>query len=129
MYTESRKKVYSTHFFFLHNFSLDLNKQELIEVKVKLKEKHDRQITNYHKFKLRNWWCQSFLVGVNEVYVGLRNDDGFVDEIEQVNLKSMVQLGKVRTDSEFSESKVIIFYYFFQILELLVSFNVSVILY
>jgi RAT1-interacting protein len=73
---------------------LNLNQQEWVEVKAKLRESHPRQVTNYHKFKTRNWWCQSFLVGIDSVVVGVRNEAGIVQEIEEVSLRTLKHLGQ-----------------------------------
>jgi RAT1-interacting protein len=72
----------------------DLNQQEWVEVKAKLRESHPRQVTSYHKFKARNWWCQSFLVGIDRIVVGVRNEAGIVEAIEEVSLRTLKHLGQ-----------------------------------
>lgn len=70
--------------------SLDeLRRCPLVEVKVKRRESNERQLINFHKFKSRNWWLQSFLVGIDKIHAGLRDDDGFVDEVAAVNIKEL----------------------------------------
>lgn len=44
--------------------------------------------------KARNWWAQSFLVGIQEVYAGLRNDNGLVHRVEKYPLKEVVDESK-----------------------------------
>lgn len=67
----------------------DIKKVPLVEVKVKRRETNERQLTNFYRFKSRNWWLQSFLVGIDAIHVGLRNDDGFVDEVRKVPIKEL----------------------------------------
>lgn len=74
----------------------DLQKCSLIEVKVKRRESNDRQLQNFYRFKSRNWWCQSFLVGIREIITGLRDDNGIVDEITSVELTELVRISKAR---------------------------------
>lgn len=67
----------------------DLKKVPLVEVKVKRRETNERQLLNFHRFKSRNWYLQSFLVGIDTIHVGLRDDDGFVDEVRKISLKEL----------------------------------------
>lgn len=67
----------------------DLRKVPLVEVKVKRRETNERQLTSFHRFKSRNWWLQSFLVGIDQIHVGLRDDDGYVDEVRSVSIKEL----------------------------------------
>ncbi|KFB35549.1 hypothetical protein ZHAS_00002411 [Anopheles sinensis] len=67
----------------------DLRRQEFVEVKVKRKETTQRQRDNFYRFKTKNWWCQSFLVNVQRLIVGLRDDDGIVREIMEMSLKDI----------------------------------------
>ncbi|XP_055606371.1 decapping nuclease DXO homolog [Uranotaenia lowii] len=66
-----------------------LNRLEFVEVKVKRRETNQRQAQNFYRFKTRNWWCQSFLVNVQRLVVGLRNDRGVVDEIREMTLSEL----------------------------------------
>lgn len=66
-----------------------LNRLEFVEVKVKRRETNQRQVDNFHRYKTRNWWCQSFLVNIGKIFVGLRDDRGIVDEIREMNLKEL----------------------------------------
>lgn len=67
----------------------DLNQCKFVELKVKLREQNHRQKQNYHRFKLRNWWCQSFLVNIKKIIVGTRTSDGIVNELSTVNLRDI----------------------------------------
>lgn len=68
---------------------VDLNQCKFIELKVKLQEKHHRQQQNFLRFKLRNWWCQCFLVNIREIIVGTRNDNGIVRNISTMTVKDI----------------------------------------
>lgn len=65
----------------------DLRRSSLVEVKVKRRESNERQLQNFYRFKARNWWLQSFIVGINTIHVGVRNDEGIVDEVTAVPIK------------------------------------------
>jgi RAT1-interacting protein len=67
----------------------DLRKCPLAEVKVKRREANDYQLKNFYKFKARNWWLQSFLVGIDTIHYGVRTDDGIVEDVEEVKLKEL----------------------------------------
>uniref|UniRef100_A0A182PDN3 Decapping nuclease n=1 Tax=Anopheles epiroticus TaxID=199890 RepID=A0A182PDN3_9DIPT len=64
----------------------ELRRQEFVEVKVKRRETTQRQVDNFYRFKTKNWWCQSFLVNVQRLVVGLRDDAGIVREITEMSL-------------------------------------------
>ncbi|XP_058466635.1 decapping nuclease DXO homolog [Malaya genurostris] len=66
-----------------------LARLEFIEVKVKRNETNPRQVENFFRFKTRNWWCQSFLVNIQRIFVGLRDDLGMVNEIKEMSLKEI----------------------------------------
>uniref|UniRef100_A0A182K164 Decapping nuclease n=1 Tax=Anopheles christyi TaxID=43041 RepID=A0A182K164_9DIPT len=64
----------------------DLRRCEFVEVKVKRKETSQRHVDNFYRFKTKNWWCQSFLVNVQRLVVGLRDDAGIVRTITNMSL-------------------------------------------
>ncbi|XP_055532419.1 decapping and exoribonuclease protein-like [Wyeomyia smithii] len=66
-----------------------LNGLQFIEVKVKRRETNQRQVDNFYRYKTIKWWCQSFLVNVQRIFVGLRNDRGIVDEIREMSLEQI----------------------------------------
>lgn len=66
-----------------------LNRLEFVEVKAKRRETNRRQADNFYRFKTRNWWCQSFLVNIRRIFVGLRDDRGIVDEIKEMSLNEI----------------------------------------
>lgn len=68
-----------------------------MELKTRQGPLNERQRFSYLKHKTRNWWCQSFLVGIEDLYVGVRNDKGFVRSIEHVETRSLPKQGAVIT--------------------------------
>lgn len=75
--------------------TVDLNKLHFVELKVKLKEERENQKRNYLKFKLRNWWCQCFLVNIKRIIVGIRNQNGIVHQLTDVDVHSIPKQVKV----------------------------------
>jgi RAT1-interacting protein len=67
----------------------ELRKVPLVEVKVKRRETSERQLNNFYKFKARNYWLQSFLVGIEAIHIGVRNDDGVVEDVKRVPIKEL----------------------------------------
>ncbi|CAO1421853.1 unnamed protein product [Diamesa serratosioi] len=67
-----------------------LKTARFVEVKVKRRESNQRQLSNFYRFKARNFWSQCFLVGIDRVHVGIRNDEGIVEEIKEHALKELV---------------------------------------
>lgn len=47
------------------------------------------------------WWLQSFLVDTKKLLVGMRDDNGIVNKLLNLNVSQIIQ-----------EAKVIIFFYF-----------------
>ncbi|XP_055704490.1 decapping and exoribonuclease protein-like [Phlebotomus papatasi] len=66
---------------------------EFVEVKTKKREEHPQQLRNFKRFKLRKWWCQSFLAGIDSVFVGVRNNKGIVEKIERMRVGEMAEIG------------------------------------
>ena len=58
-----------------------------IELKTTRKIDTKKQRFNFEKFKLLKWWAQSFAVGVRQILVGFRDDDGMVQKMQ--NLETM----------------------------------------
>ncbi|XP_052873562.1 decapping nuclease DXO homolog [Anopheles cruzii] len=67
----------------------DLRRLEFVEVKVKRQETTQRQVENFYRYKAKNWWCQSFLVNIQRLVVGLRDDRGIVREIKDMKLNDL----------------------------------------
>lgn len=66
-----------------------LNTLKFIELKTRRSNMNFKQARNYKRFQTRKWWCQSFLVGIKDIYVGLRNENGLINRIEHVNVSSL----------------------------------------
>lgn len=75
--------------------SIDLNECNFVELKVKLREQNERQKTNYHRFKLRNWWCQTFLANIQKIIVGTRNSNGIIENISNLSVKDIPKQNRV----------------------------------
>lgn len=75
--------------------SVDFNRCNFVELKVKLLEQNERQRQNYFRFKLRNWWCQTFLANIQKIIVGTRNDDGIVDGVSVLHVRDIPKQNKV----------------------------------
>lgn len=73
---------------------IDWKKLKFVELKTNRTVKTTWQDRNYRK-KLLKWWCQSFLVGVEEVICGNRTDKGFVYELDEVKVSEMPKISKV----------------------------------
>lgn len=76
--------------------TMDLNKLNFIELKVKLKEERPNQHRNYLKFKVRNWWCQCFLVNIKKIVVGTRSSDGIIEQISEVDVRDIPKQSQVK---------------------------------
>lgn len=75
---------------------INLNDLKFTELKVRIKPSNQRQVENFHRFKTRNWWCQSYLTNVQKIIVGMRTESGIVDELESINVESMPRMYEVR---------------------------------
>lgn len=73
----------------------DMNKLEFVELKVKLREEHKNQKINNLRFRLRNWWCQCFLANIKKIVVGTRSPAGIVDEMTELDVRSIPKLVQV----------------------------------
>lgn len=61
--------------------NVDLNAVQFAEIKANRMAQTDRQAEKFFKQKARNWWAQSFLVGVERIVVGDRTDAGVVVQL------------------------------------------------
>ncbi|XP_065367528.1 decapping nuclease DXO homolog isoform X1 [Calliphora vicina] len=71
----------------------NLDSLKYVELKVRQGNLNSFQYKSFLRHKTRNWWCQSFLVGVQDLYVGMRNEKGFVQDIERMEMRSLPKLG------------------------------------
>lgn len=77
--------------------TINMDSLNFIELKVKLIEERENQYRNYLRFKLRNWWCQSFLVNIKKILVGTRNPNGIVTQLSTLDVRSIPKQAGVRT--------------------------------
>lgn len=62
---------------------------KFVEMKTSRMIEHDRQRNNFFRFKVMKWWGQSFLVGIEEIVCGWRNDNGIVSDIQSFSVESL----------------------------------------
>lgn len=79
----------------------DLERLKFVELKVHRRATNHRQQQNFYRFKVRNWWSQCFLVGVSQVIMGERNDDGFVTHMQVLDVRELAKEGKVSKQTTF----------------------------
>lgn len=60
-----------------------------IELKTSRLIETQRQHENFCKFKLLKWWAQSFLIGIQEVVCGFRDDQGVVKCLQSYQVSQM----------------------------------------
>jgi RAT1-interacting protein len=70
-----------------------LLKSELVELKTARQFPNGQMPHNFRKHNLRKWWCQSFTVGVSNILVGFRDDEGVVHELQLLPLVEVSKLG------------------------------------
>lgn len=71
-----------------------LNSVSFIELKTNRIIDHYRQDTNFRKHKLRKWWCQSYLVGIETIICGFRNDAGRVESLKHYRVRDLPKMAK-----------------------------------
>lgn len=51
-----------------------------------------------YRHKLLKWWCQSFLVGIETIYCGFRDDNGVVTSVKEFRVRDLPKMAKVKTN-------------------------------
>lgn len=74
---------------------IDWYNVKFIELKTNKIVKTNHQQLNYKK-KLLKWWCQSFLVGIDEVICGTRTENGIVFQLDDIKVSHMPKISKVK---------------------------------
>ncbi|XP_065199568.1 decapping and exoribonuclease protein-like isoform X2 [Planococcus citri] len=69
-----------------------LNKVKMVELKTSRHIEFEKQKLHHKRYKLLSWWCQTFLVGIENVTVGFRNDNGFVEELNSFRVKDLPKM-------------------------------------
>lgn len=72
--------------------------QHYIELKTTRKCEHKGQEVSFRRFKLLKWWLQSFLIGIEDIFVGYRNDEGIIENCEWMKVQEMPR--SVRQDRQ-----------------------------
>ncbi|XP_063993581.1 decapping and exoribonuclease protein-like isoform X2 [Diachasmimorpha longicaudata] len=70
---------------------LPLEGLKFIELKTSRIIENDRQLMSWKKYKLLRWWCQSFLVGIQNIMCGFRDDAGVVRELQNYNISDFAR--------------------------------------
>lgn len=73
----------------------DLNKCNFVELKLKLRESSENQMSNYRRKKLLHWWSQCFLVKIRKIIVGIRDGNGILNEISHINVEDIPKQAQV----------------------------------
>ncbi|KAH8373201.1 hypothetical protein KR009_002095, partial [Drosophila setifemur] len=68
-----------------------LNAAKFVELKTSVRNKTPGQARTFQMFKSANWWSQSFLVGINTIFAGLRDNEGRVKEICEYDVGEMAR--------------------------------------
>jgi len=66
-----------------------LKPEKFVEMKTSRIIENDRQHRNFSRYKMLKWWGQSFLVGIEEIVCGWRDDDGIVRDIESFKIRQL----------------------------------------
>ncbi|XP_054257492.1 decapping and exoribonuclease protein-like [Macrosteles quadrilineatus] len=69
-------------------------KAPFIELKTSRHIETQRQDTSFKRYKLLKWWCQSFLVGIETIYCGFRDDDGIVSTVKEYKVREIPKMAK-----------------------------------
>ena len=77
------------------NDPLPLKDLRFVELKTCKTIESNSQDRNFRKFKLIKWWSQSFLVGIDNVLCGFRDDNGIVRNLTNYSLSQIVDMSKV----------------------------------
>ncbi|XP_046426717.1 decapping and exoribonuclease protein-like [Neodiprion fabricii] len=73
---------------------IDWKGVKFVELKTSRVIENRRQEENFRRYKLIKWWCQSFLVGIENVCCGFRDDDGIVRNLTNYSVPEMTRMSK-----------------------------------
>ncbi|KAG5671408.1 hypothetical protein PVAND_001606 [Polypedilum vanderplanki] len=68
----------------------ELNHVPLVEVKSREIQNYEEH--NFNKFKVLLWYCQASVADITEIYIGMRNNEGIIENIKVVNLKDAMHV-------------------------------------
>lgn len=75
--------------------TVNLNELRFVELKVNKSPRAYWQREQFGKHKLRNWWCQSVLAGIQNIIVGERDEPGIVNKLNELKVKDLPAMGRV----------------------------------
>lgn len=73
---------------------VDPETNEYLELKTNRLIETPKHVEIFEKLKIVKWWLQSFLIGINTIICGFRNDSGVVSVLERMSVKDLVARGK-----------------------------------
>ncbi|KAL0895670.1 hypothetical protein ABMA27_011749 [Loxostege sticticalis] len=71
-----------------------LSDKEFVELKTNRHIQFARQETSFKRFKTKKWWCQSFLVGIDTILCGFRDDNGIVEELKVFPVRELAKMSE-----------------------------------
>lgn len=66
--------------------------KKFIELKTNRHMESPNQVNSFRRFKVRKWWCQSFIAGVDTIICGFRDDEGIVDELKTYDVRELPKM-------------------------------------
>lgn len=74
---------------------LPIENLKFIELKTSRIVDNERQFSNLKKFKFIRWWSQSFLVGIENILCGFRDDKGIVRNLKNYRVADLPRISEV----------------------------------
>lgn len=68
---------------------LPLDCLKFIELKTSKTVSNVHQRRTLEKYKFLRWWCQSFLVGIEDILCAFRNDNGIVESLKEYKVSEI----------------------------------------
>ncbi|KAH8289502.1 hypothetical protein KR054_006310 [Drosophila jambulina] len=68
-----------------------LDSLKFVELKTSAYRMSPGQRRSFDNYKSANWWSQSFLVNIETIYVGLRDQQGMVRDIQEYNVRQLAR--------------------------------------
>ncbi|KAM3966544.1 decapping and exoribonuclease protein [Aphomia sociella] len=76
-----------------------LSTKEFVELKTSRHIEYKKQDKSFRRYKTKKWWCQSFLVGIETILCGFRNDYGIVEELRTYRTKDLKKMSEQYWDA------------------------------
>lgn len=67
----------------------DRSMAKYVELKTRIIPRDDQQEKKFRRYKLWNWWSQSYLMGLKRVICGFRDEKGVVRYLKEFNVDTM----------------------------------------